>query len=161
QHISDDDPLHVADGEIEAPSDVGKGDVDGEVEPYQGGAEPDRHWPQRGADHGRAEWRGRGGGGLLFVFYSRAEGGVRGKRRRDEGGQMTAHTLEHRTLGTNGPSVSAIGLGLMSLSGVYGESDDAAAVEFIHYAIERGVDFLDSADLYGWGHNEELLRRAL
>src|SRR5215471_9166116 len=74
---------------------------------------------------------------------------------------MTAHTLEHRTLGTNGPSVSAIGLGLMSLSGVYGESDDAAAVEFIHDAIERGVDFLDSADLYGWGHNEELLRRAL
>jgi aryl-alcohol dehydrogenase-like predicted oxidoreductase len=70
-------------------------------------------------------------------------------------------TLEHRTLGTNGPSVSAIGLGLMSLSGVYGESDDAAAIDLIHYAIERGVDFLDSADLYGWGHNEELLGRAL
>jgi len=74
---------------------------------------------------------------------------------------MTAHALEHRTLGKNGPSVSAIGLGLMSLSGVYGESDDAAAVDLIHYAIERGVDFLDSADLYGWGHNEELLGRAL
>jgi aryl-alcohol dehydrogenase-like predicted oxidoreductase len=70
-------------------------------------------------------------------------------------------TLEHRTLGTNGPSVSAVGLGLMSLSGVYGESDDAAAIELIHDAIERGVDFLDSADLYGWGHNEELLGRAL
>jgi aryl-alcohol dehydrogenase-like predicted oxidoreductase len=70
-------------------------------------------------------------------------------------------TLEHRTLGTNGPSVSAIGLGLMSLSGVYGESDDAAAIDLIHHAIERGVDFLDSADLYGWGHNEELLGRAL
>ncbi len=74
---------------------------------------------------------------------------------------MTAHALQHRTLGKNGPSVSAIGLGLMSLSGVYGESDDAAAVDLIHYAIERGVDFLDSADLYGWGHNEELLGRAL
>jgi aryl-alcohol dehydrogenase-like predicted oxidoreductase len=70
-------------------------------------------------------------------------------------------TLEHRTLGTNGPSVSAIGLGLMSLSGIYGESDDAAAIDLIHHAIERGVDFLDSADLYGWGHNEELLGRAL
>jgi aryl-alcohol dehydrogenase-like predicted oxidoreductase len=74
---------------------------------------------------------------------------------------MTAHTLEHRTLGKNGPSLSAIGLGLMSLSGVYGESDDAAAIDLIHHAIERGVDFLDSADLYGWGHNEELLGRAL
>jgi aryl-alcohol dehydrogenase-like predicted oxidoreductase len=74
---------------------------------------------------------------------------------------MTTHTLEHRTLGKNGPGVSAIGLGLMSLSGVYGESDDAAAIDLIHAAIERGVDFLDSADLYGWGHNEELVGRAL
>ncbi|HEV2550863.1 MAG TPA: aldo/keto reductase [Stellaceae bacterium] len=74
---------------------------------------------------------------------------------------MAAHALEHRRLGKNGPGVSAIGLGCMSLSGVYGESDDGAAIDLIHYAIERGVDFLDSADLYGWGHNEELLRRAL
>ena len=72
-----------------------------------------------------------------------------------------AATLDHRTLGRNGPSVSAIGLGCMSLSGVYGDSDDNAAIGLIHYAIERGVDFLDSADLYGWGHNEELLGRAL
>jgi len=74
---------------------------------------------------------------------------------------MKANTLEHRTLGKNGPSVSAIGLGCMSLSGVYGESDDRAAIGLIHDAIARGVDFLDSADLYGWGHNEELLQRAL
>jgi aryl-alcohol dehydrogenase-like predicted oxidoreductase len=74
---------------------------------------------------------------------------------------MTARTLEHRRLGKNGLSVSAIGLGCMSLSGVYGESDDRTAIDLIHHAIERGVDFLDSADLYGWGHNEELLRRAL
>ena len=74
---------------------------------------------------------------------------------------MTVHTLEHRRLGMNGPSVSAVGLGLMSLSGVYGDSDDAGAIDLIHHAIERGVDFLDSADLYGWGHNEELLGRAL
>jgi aryl-alcohol dehydrogenase-like predicted oxidoreductase len=74
---------------------------------------------------------------------------------------MTARTLEHRTLGTTGPRVSAIGLGLMSLSGVYGASDDTAAIDLIHHAIERGVDFLDSADLYGWGHNEELLGRAV
>src|SRR5215472_17403360 len=73
----------------------------------------------------------------------------------------SAYTLEHRRLGKNGPSVSAIGLGCMSLSGVYGESDDRAAIGFINDAIERGIDFLDSADLYGWGHNEELLGRAL
>ena len=73
----------------------------------------------------------------------------------------TAATLDHRTLGRNGPSVSAIGLGCMSLSGVYGDSDDEAAIGLIHYAIERGVYFLDSADLYGWGHNEQLLGRAL
>jgi aryl-alcohol dehydrogenase-like predicted oxidoreductase len=72
-----------------------------------------------------------------------------------------APKLEHRTLGKSGLSVSAIGLGCMSLSGVYGESDDEAAIGFVHAAIDRGIDFLDSADLYGWGHNEELLGRAL
>lgn len=69
--------------------------------------------------------------------------------------------LEHRKLGRNGPEVSAIGLGCMSLSGVYGKSDDGAAIALIHHALDRGIDFLDSADLYGWGHNEELVGRAL
>ncbi len=69
--------------------------------------------------------------------------------------------LAHRRLGRNGPSVSAIGLGCMSLSGIYGKSDDDAAIDFIRYALDRGVDLLDSADLYGWGHNEELVGRAL
>lgn len=73
----------------------------------------------------------------------------------------TASGLDHRTLGQNGPSVSAIGLGCMSMSGIYGASDDTAAIDLIRYAIECGVNFLDSADLYGWGHNEELLGRAL
>jgi len=69
--------------------------------------------------------------------------------------------IAHRKLGKTGPEVSAIGLGCMSLSGVYGKSDDAAAVALIHHALDRGVDFLDSADLYGWGHNEEVVGRAL
>ncbi|MGO8914725.1 MAG: aldo/keto reductase [Stellaceae bacterium] len=69
--------------------------------------------------------------------------------------------LAHRRLGKNGPSVSAIGLGCMSLSGVYGKSDDDAAVALIHYALDQGVDLLDSADLYGWGHNEQVVGRAL
>ncbi|HUJ96795.1 MAG TPA: aldo/keto reductase [Stellaceae bacterium] len=69
--------------------------------------------------------------------------------------------LPHRRLGTNGPTVSAIGLGCMSLSGVYGKSDDAAGIALVHHALDRGIDLLDSSDLYGWGHNEELLGRAL
>jgi aryl-alcohol dehydrogenase-like predicted oxidoreductase len=69
--------------------------------------------------------------------------------------------ITHRTLGTDGPQVSVIGLGLMSLSGVYGAADDAQSIALIHHAIDRGIDHLDSADMYGWGHNEELLGRAL
>lgn len=71
----------------------------------------------------------------------------------------TAPSIAHRRLG--GLSVSAIGLGLMPLSGVYGAADDAASEDLIRRAIDLGVDHLDSADMYGWGHNEELLGRAL
>jgi aryl-alcohol dehydrogenase-like predicted oxidoreductase len=68
---------------------------------------------------------------------------------------------ERRRIGRDGPEVLAIGLGCMSLSGTYGASDDKAAIEFLHKAIDLGVDHLDSSDMYGWGHNEELLGRAL
>ena len=66
-------------------------------------------------------------------------------------------SIEHRTLGRNGISVSAIGLGCMSLSGVYGKSDDPASVALLNHALDQGVDFWDSSDMYGWGHNEEVL----
>src|SRR6266446_24583 len=68
---------------------------------------------------------------------------------------------ERRRLGRMGPEVSAIGLGCMSLSGVYGTSDDEAGIALIHRAIDLGVDHFDSSDMYGWGQNEELLGRAL
>jgi aryl-alcohol dehydrogenase-like predicted oxidoreductase len=68
---------------------------------------------------------------------------------------------ERRRLGAGGPEVLAIGLGCMSLSGVYGTSDDKAGIEFVQRAIDLGIDHLDSSDMYGWGHNEELLGRAL
>ncbi len=75
---------------------------------------------------------------------------------------MSAPThSQRRRLGKAGPEVSAIGLGCMPLSGVYGKSDDDAAIAFLHRAIDLGVDHLDSSDMYGWGHNEELLGRAL
>jgi aryl-alcohol dehydrogenase-like predicted oxidoreductase len=66
-----------------------------------------------------------------------------------------------RTLGKSGIKVSAIGLGLMSMSGVYGNANDEESIRVIHYALDKGINFLDSSDMYGWGHNEELLGRAL
>jgi aryl-alcohol dehydrogenase-like predicted oxidoreductase len=73
-------------------------------------------------------------------------------------------TITHakaRTLGRSGLSVFPIGLGCMSLSGVYGKSDDAEAIRVVHHALDRGVNFFDSSDMYGWGHNESLLGKAL
>jgi aryl-alcohol dehydrogenase-like predicted oxidoreductase len=66
-----------------------------------------------------------------------------------------------RAIGAGGPMVPALGLGCMSLSGVYGDADDAASIRLVHAAIERGVTHLDSSDMYGWGHNETLLGQAL
>jgi aryl-alcohol dehydrogenase-like predicted oxidoreductase len=68
---------------------------------------------------------------------------------------------QERRVGKSGPKVLPIGLGCMSLSGVYGPSDDAAGVAFVQKAIDMGVDHLDSSDMYGWGQNEDLLGRAL
>jgi len=75
---------------------------------------------------------------------------------------MTASTQSKaRTLGGSGLSVFPIGLGCMSLSGAYGKSNDDEAIRVVHHAIDRGVNFLDSSDMYGWGHNETLLGKAL
>jgi aryl-alcohol dehydrogenase-like predicted oxidoreductase len=70
-------------------------------------------------------------------------------------------TKAPRKLGGSSLSVFPIGLGLMSLSGVYGKADDAEGIRVIHHAIDRGVTLLDSSDMYGWGHNETLLGKAL
>src|SRR3954465_159255 len=69
--------------------------------------------------------------------------------------------MEMRTLGKSGIKVSAVGLGLMSMSGVYGNANDDESIRVIHYALDKGINFLDSSDMYGWGHNEELLGKAL
>jgi aryl-alcohol dehydrogenase-like predicted oxidoreductase len=49
----------------------------------------------------------------------------------------------------------------MSMSGIYGNASDDESISTIHHALERGIDHLDTADMYGWGHNEQLLGRAL
>ncbi len=68
--------------------------------------------------------------------------------------------LEQRKLGNSGISVSAIGLGCMSMSGNYGKGDDAVSTRVLHRALEKGITFFDSADIYGNGHNEQLVGAA-
>src|SRR5580658_5654462 len=70
-------------------------------------------------------------------------------------------SIPKRSLGSSGIEVSAIGLGCMSLSGVYGTSDDNAGIAVIHEALDRGITLLDSSDMYGFGHNEELVGKAI
>jgi aryl-alcohol dehydrogenase-like predicted oxidoreductase len=69
--------------------------------------------------------------------------------------------LERRTLGRQGLEVSAIGLGCMGMSQSYGTPDDAESLATIHRAMELGLDFFDTAEVYGPFTNEELLGRAL
>jgi aryl-alcohol dehydrogenase-like predicted oxidoreductase len=71
------------------------------------------------------------------------------------------HKIGTRRLGENGPEVSAIGLGCMGMSEFYGTGDEAESIATIHHAIDRGVTFLDTADMYGVGRNEELVGRAI
>jgi aryl-alcohol dehydrogenase-like predicted oxidoreductase len=66
-----------------------------------------------------------------------------------------------RTLGSNGPEVSSIGLGCMGMSEFYGSHDDVKSIAAIHRALELGITFLDTADMYGVGKNEELVGRAI
>ncbi|MFI7051207.1 aldo/keto reductase [Streptosporangium canum] len=69
--------------------------------------------------------------------------------------------MNRRRLGQEGPEVSAIGLGCMGMSEFYGAANEAESVEVIHRALDLGVTFLDTADMYGRGHNEELVGRAI
>lgn len=69
--------------------------------------------------------------------------------------------MNKRALGKTGTSISPIGLGCMGMSEFYGPTDEATSIAVIHRALALGVDFFDTADMYGSGHNEQLLGRAL
>jgi aryl-alcohol dehydrogenase-like predicted oxidoreductase len=70
-------------------------------------------------------------------------------------------TMETRALGKGGIGVSAIGLGCWGMSGSYGPADEAESAATLHRALDLGITFLDTADSYGDGHNESLIRRAV
>ena len=69
--------------------------------------------------------------------------------------------MEERQLGRSGPFVSALGLGCMGMSDFYGDGDEGESIATIHRAIDLGMKFLDTADIYGMGRNEELVGKAI
>ena len=69
--------------------------------------------------------------------------------------------MNTRRLGSDGPLVSALGLGCMGMSGVYGPADRAESIATIHASLDAGVNLLDTGDFYGMGHNELLIAQAI
>lgn len=69
--------------------------------------------------------------------------------------------MQERQLGRQGPSVSAMGLGCMGMSGMYGPAERTESIATIHAAMEQGITLLDTGDFYGMGHNEQLIGEAL
>jgi len=103
----------------------------------------DRRRAAAGLRSGQTESRLTGGSAHDSLFAERME------------------TMQTRTLGPKGPKVSALGLGCMGMSEFYGAHDDAASIKLIHHALDEGLDFLDTADIYGPHTNEVLVGKAI
>ncbi|MET9874204.1 aldo/keto reductase [Actinacidiphila glaucinigra] len=69
--------------------------------------------------------------------------------------------MQNRTLGSSGPAVSALGLGAMGMSALYGDADRGESIATVHAALDAGVTLIDTGDFYGMGHNELLVGEAL
>ncbi|MGW2347981.1 aldo/keto reductase [Actinacidiphila glaucinigra] len=69
--------------------------------------------------------------------------------------------MQNRTLGSSGPTVSALGLGAMGMSALYGDADRGESIATIHAALDAGITLIDTGDFYGMGHNEMLVGEAL
>ncbi|KAJ1563325.1 hypothetical protein HK405_002464, partial [Cladochytrium tenue] len=64
---------------------------------------------------------------------------------------------KQQLLGRGGPLVAPVGLGAMGMSEFYGPSDEAENLRVLNHAVDIGMNFIDTADMYGWGHNERLI----
>src|SRR6185369_1990186 len=89
------------------------------------------------------------------------------RSRQEARGHLKSHrgrrrgTMSMRQLGSYGPLVSALGLGCMGMSEFYGTGDDRESIATIHWALDHGINFLDTADMYGPFKNEILVGRAI
>src|SRR5438046_2890713 len=108
---------------------------------------------------GRSRARGRNRGAESFLRPALGRSIVRPNSQAKE--DHMAQSLPQRAVGKSGINCSAIGLGCMSFSGVYGPSEDAAAVTLINQALDAGITVLDSSDAYGKGQNETLVGSAI
>jgi len=101
---------------------------------------------------------------MIDSYTSKSSISFCGKEKQGDLNEISSHQIQrmnHRQLGTSGPKVFPLGLGCMSMSEFYGHADEQESRATLHRAIEQGVTFFDTADVYGKGHNEEFIGMAL